>query len=157
MKKFFHDFKEFAMKGNILDMAVGVVIGSAFKEIVNALVNNIITPFIVLLTGKNSLSALKWVIKPEIIDAATQEVIDPGVAVEYGIFLQAIIDFLIIAFSIFVVLRIMMNAEKKFKELTAKKKMEEEAAEQAANAEPVEDEISVLKEIRDMLKKDNEK
>ena len=111
MKKFFHDFKEFAMKGNVLDMAVGVVSGAAFKEIINALVNNIITPFIVLLTGQNSLEALKWVLKPEITDAAG-EVVDPGVAVEYGIFLQAIVDFIIIAFCIFVVLRIMMNAQK---------------------------------------------
>ena len=150
MKKFFHDFKEFAMKGNVLDMAVGVVIGAAFKDIINALVNNIITPFIVLLTGQNSVEALKWVLKPEIIDEATQEVIDPGVAVEYGVFLQAIIDFIIIAFCIFVVLRIMMNAQKKFDELRHKK--EEPAPE--VPAEPVEDEISLLKEIRDSLKKD---
>lgn len=147
MKKFFHDFKEFAMQGNILDMAVGVVIGAAFKEIINALVNNIITPFIVLITGKNSLEALKWVIKPEILDAAG-EVVDPGVAVEYGIFLQAIVDFIIIAFCIFVVLRIMMNAQKKFDALRHKE--EEAAAEEPAA--PVEDEISLLKEIRDSLK-----
>lgn len=147
MRKFFHDFKEFAMKGNILDMAVGIVIGAAFKEIVNALVNNIITPFVVLLTGQNSLEALKWVLKPEMLDAAGN-VVDPGVAVEYGIFLQAIIDFLIIAFSIFVVLRIMMNAQKKLEEL--RHKNEEPVEEQPE--EPVEDEISILKEIRDTLK-----
>ena len=117
---FLKDFKAFALKGNVMDMAVGVVIGAAFKEIINALVNNIITPFIVLLTGQNSLEALKWVLKPEIIDAAG-EVVDPGVAVEYGIFLQAIVDFIIIAFCIFVVLRIMMNAQKKFDELRHKK------------------------------------
>lgn len=149
MKKFFHDFKEFAMKGNVLDMAVGVVIGAAFKEIINALVNNIITPFIVLLTGQNSLEALKWVLKPEITDAAG-EVIDPGVAVEYGIFLQAIVDFIIIAFCIFVVLRIMMNAQKKFDELRHKK---EEVVEEVP-AEPEETELTILKEIRDSLKKD---
>lgn len=149
MKKFFHDFKEFAMKGNVLDMAVGVVIGAAFKEIINALVNNIITPFIVLLTGQNSLEALKWVLKPEIVDPITKEVTDPGVAVEYGIFLQAIVDFIIIAFCIFVVLRIMMNAQKKLEELRHKK---EETVEEVAA--PVEDEISLLKEIRDALKAD---
>ncbi len=149
MKKFFHDFKEFAMKGNVLDMAVGVVIGAAFKDIINALVNNIITPFIVLLTGQNSLEALKWVIKPEILDAAG-EVVDPGVAVEYGVFLQAIVDFLIIAFCIFVILRIMMNTQKKLEELRHKK--EEPVAEEPAA--PVEDEISLLKEIRDSLKAD---
>ena len=149
MKKFFHDFKEFAMKGNVLDMAVGVVIGAAFKEIINALVNNIITPFIVLLTGQNSLEALKWVLKPEILDEAG-EIIDPGVAVEYGIFLQAIVDFIIIAFCIFLVLRIMMNAQKKLEQLRHKK---EEVVEETP-AEPVEDEISLLREIRDSLKKD---
>ncbi len=149
MKKFFHDFKEFAMKGNVLDMAVGVVIGAAFKDIINALVNNIITPFIVLLTGQNSVEALKWVLKPEILNEAG-EVIDPGVAVEYGIFLQAIIDFIIIAFCIFVVLRIMMNAQKKLDQLRHKK---EEVVEEAP-AEPQEDEISLLREIRDSLKKD---
>ena len=149
MKKFFHDFKEFAMKGNVLDMAVGVVIGAAFKEIINALVNNIITPFIVLLTGKNSLEALKWVIKPEILDAAG-EVVDPGVAVEYGVFLQAIVDFIIIAFCIFVVLRIMMNAQKKFDELRHKN----DAPVEEEPAAPDEDEISLLKEIRDSLKKE---
>ena len=149
MKKFFHDFKEFAMKGNVLDMAVGVVIGAAFKDIVNALVNNIITPLIVLLTGQNSLEALKWVLKPEILDEAGQ-VIDPGVAVEYGVFLQAIIDFILISFCIFVVLRIMMNAQKKIDELRHKN---EEVVEEVP-AEPVEDEISLLKEIRDSLKRD---
>lgn len=149
MKKFFHDFKEFALKGNVLDMAVGVVIGAAFKEIVNALVNNIITPLIVLLTGKNSLEALKWVIKEPIMDAAG-EVVDPGVAVEYGVFLQAIVDFVIIAFCIFVVLRVMMNAQKKLEELRHKN---DEPVEEAP-AEPVEDEISLLKEIRDTLKSD---
>ncbi|MBR2043825.1 MAG: large conductance mechanosensitive channel protein MscL [Clostridia bacterium] len=150
MKKFFQDFKEFAMKGNILDMAVGVVIGAAFKDIVNALVNNIITPLIVLITGKNSLEALKWVLKPEILDEAGA-VVDPGVAVEYGIFLQAIVDFLIIAFTIFVILRVMMNTQKKLEELRHKN---DEPVVEEAPAEPVEDEVSLLKEIRDMLKED---
>lgn len=150
MKKFFQDFKEFAMKGNVLDMAVGVVIGAAFKEIINALVNNIITPFIVLLTGEHSLEALKWVLKDEVKDAAG-EVISPAVAVEYGIFLQAIIDFIIIAFCIFVVLRIMMNAQKKLEELRRLNSKAEEEEEEEAPAEPEEDELSVLKEIRDML------
>ena len=149
MKNFIKEFKEFALKGNIFDMAVGVVIGAAFKEIINALVNNIITPFIVLLTGKNSLEALKWVIKPEILDAAG-EVVDPGVAVEYGVFLQAIVDFIIIAFCIFVVLRIMMNAQKKFDELRHKN----DAPVEEEPAAPDEDEISLLKEIRDSLKKE---
>lgn len=148
MKKFFQDFKEFAMKGNIIDMAVGVVLGSAFKEIVTALVSNIINPIIGIFTGQGSLADLKYVITPAVIDAAGAEIV-PENAITYGAFLQTIIDFLIIAFSIFVVIRIMMNTEKKLKELLCKKKEEEQAQEEAVSEE---DEISVLKEIRDMLK-----
>ncbi len=148
MKKFFQEFKEFAMKGNVLDMAVGVVVGGAFKEIVTALVNNIINPLIGALTGQGNLSDLKYVISKAVIENGVEIV--PENAVTYGVFLQSIIDFLIIAFSIFIALKVMMNAEKKLQELLHKKK-EEEAAEEAPAA-PVEDEISVLKEIRDMLK-----
>ncbi|MEE0945626.1 MAG: large conductance mechanosensitive channel protein MscL [Acutalibacteraceae bacterium] len=151
MKKFFQEFKEFAMKGNVLDMAVGVVVGGAFKEIVTALVNNIINPLIGALTGQGNLSDLKYVISEAVIENGVEVI--PENAVTYGVFLQSIIDFLIIAFSIFVALKVMMNAEKKLQELLHKKKEEEEAATEAA-AEPVEDEISVLKEIRDMLKND---
>lgn len=141
MKKFFQEFKEFAMKGNILDMAVGVVVGGAFKEIVTALVDNIINPLIGAITGQGKLSDLKYVISEA-----------PEIAVTYGVFLQAIIDFLIIAFSIFVAIKVMMNAEKKIEELLRKKKAEEVVAEEAAA--PEETEIAVLKEIRDMLKED---
>lgn len=153
MKQFFKEFKEFAMKGNILDMAVGVVVGGAFKEIVTALVNNIINPLVGALTGKGTLADLKYVISPAVLDATGAEVI-PENAVTYGVFLQSIIDFLIIAFSIFVVIKVMMNTEKKLQELMHKKKEEEAAAEE--EAAPVEDEISVLKEIRDMLKEKEE-
>lgn len=155
MKKFFRDFKEFATQGNIMDMAVGVVIGAAFKDIVNALVNNIITPLIVLLTGKNSLESLKWTLKNPEVNELGEAIENTGVAVEYGVFLQAIVDFLIVAFCIFLVLRVMMNAKKKMEDL--RKKKEEEVTTEAvveAPAAPQEDEISLLKEIRDALKQD---
>ena len=148
MKKFFREFKEFAMKGNVLDMAVGVVVGGAFKEIVTALVNNIINPLIGALTGQGNLSDLKYVISEAVIENGVE--IIPENAVTYGVFLQSIIDFLIIAFSIFVALKVMMNAEKKLQELLAKKK-EEEAVEEVVAEET---EIAVLKEIRDMIKED---
>ncbi len=148
MKKFFQEFKEFAMKGNVLDMAVGVVVGGAFKEIVTALVNNIINPLIGALTGQGNLSDLKYVISEAVIENGVE--IIPENAVTYGVFLQSIIDFLIIAFSIFVALKVMMNAEKKLQELLAKKK-EEEAVEEVVAEET---EIAVLKEIRDMIKED---
>ncbi|MBQ2730366.1 MAG: large-conductance mechanosensitive channel protein MscL [Clostridia bacterium] len=151
MKKFFSDFKAFIMKGNIIDMAVGVVIGGAFGKIVTSLVNDIITPLISILTGKVSITELKWVINEAVLDEAG-EIVTPELALTYGVFIQNIIDFLIIAISIFVVLRIMTTATKKLEAL--KKKEEEEKKEEAAAA-PAETELSVLCEIREMLKKNN--
>ena len=146
MKKFFEDFKAFALKGNIIDMAVGVVIGGAFGKIVSSLVADIITPLISLATGSLNFTDLKWVFKEAVMKGS--EVVTPEVALTYGNFLQTVIDFLIIALSIFMVLRLIMNAEKK---LASLKKKEEEIAEEAP-AEPEDTEISLLKEIRDMLK-----
>lgn len=151
MKKFFADFKAFIMKGNIIDMAVGVVIGGAFGKIVTSLVADIITPLISILTGKVSLTELKWVINEAVLDEAGVEV-TPELALTYGNFIQNIIDFLIIAISIFLVLRVMTLAQKKLDDL--KKKEEEEKA--AEPEEPKETELSVLCEIREMLKKQNE-
>lgn len=149
MKKFLADFKNFALKGNILDMAVGVVIGGAFGKIVTSLVTDIITPLISLLTGEVSLTGLKHIFKPEMLDEAG-EVIQAEIALTYGNFIQSIIDFLIIAFSIFVVLRIIMKSKEKLETL---RKKEEEAAEEEA---PAETELSVLKEIKELLdKKEN--
>lgn len=151
MKKFFADFKAFITKGNIIDMAVGVIIGGAFGKIVTSLVNDIITPLISILTGKVSLTELKWVINEAVLDEAGA-VVTPELALTYGNFFQNIIDFLIIAISIFVVLRIMVSAQKKLEAM--KKKEEEEKKEEPAA--PAETELSVLKEIREMLKKDAE-
>lgn len=151
MKKFFSDFKAFIMKGNIIDMAVGVVIGGAFGKIVTSLVNDIITPLISMATGKVSLTELKWIIKPEAVDAAG-EILQKELALTYGNFIQTIIDFLIIGFSIFVVLRVMINAQNKLEKMNKK---EEEVVEETKPEEPKETELSVLCEIREMLKKDN--
>lgn len=146
MKKFLKDFKAFAMKGNIIDMAVGVIIGGAFGKIVTSLVADIVTPFISLLTGSVSLTSLKWVLKPQVLDAAgavTQE----EIAVTYGAFLQNILDFLLIALSIFIVLRIIMKAHEKLEKL--KKKEEEKKSEEKKDTE-----LSVLLEIKKLLEKD---
>lgn len=148
MKKFLSDFKEFALKGNVVDMAVGVIIGGAFGKIVTSLVNDIITPLISLLTGKVMLTDLKWVISPEVKEAG--EVIVPEAALTYGNFIQTVIDFLIIALSIFVVLRIIMKANEKLEAL--RKKEVEEVVEEEKEEE--ETELSILKEIRDSLKKE---
>lgn len=148
MKKFLSDFKDFALKGNIVDMAVGVVVGGAFGKIVTSLVTDIITPLIGLITGNISLADLKIVLVKEVIEAG--EVITPELAVTYGVFLQTIIDFLIIALSIFLVLRVAMNAHKKLEDM---KKKEEEIKEAEAEEEK-DTELSVLLEIRELLKKD---
>lgn len=150
MKKFLSDFKAFALKGNIVDMAIGVVIGGAFGKIVTSLVNDIITPLIGLFTGNISLSELKFVLAPAVIDAVTGEVTTPELAVTYGAFLQTVIDFLIIALSIFIVMRIAMNTRKKIEDM---KKKEEEVKEEEAEEEK-ETELSVLLEIRELLKKE---
>ena len=156
MKKFFSDFKAFAMKGNVVDMAVGVIIGSAFGKIVTSLVNDIITPLISLAIGKMDLTGLEIVFRAGTVDPATGETVGK-VALTYGNFLQCIIDFFVIALSLFLFLRIMMNIKKKMEEASAKllKKKQEEAVEEEKEEEPSED-IKLLTEIRDLLKKEEE-
>ncbi len=144
MKKFFSDFKNFALKGNVIDLAIGVTIGGAFGKIVTSLVNDIITPLIGLLTGGGTLADLKYVFEKAQLDEAGVEIV-PENALLYGSFLQNIIDFLIIAFSIFVVLKIFMGAKEKMEKLRAKEK---ETVEEI----PAETELSLLQEIRDLMK-----
>ena len=148
--KFFDEFKKFIARGNVIDMAVGVVVGSAFTAIVNQLVQGIINPCIGKLFGDINLADYKVV-----LTAATEET--PEVAILYGSFIQAIINFLLVAFSVFV----MVRAINKVKDaMTKKQREEEEAAKAAAEAakepeappEPSE-EILLLREIRDSLKK----
>ena len=124
---FWSDFKAFISRGNVLDMAVGVVIGGAFGAIVTGLVNYILNPIIGIFTGGVSLENVKTV-----ITEATEDT--PEVAILWGAWIQTIIDFLIVAFCIFLVLRIIVNAQNK---LNAKKIAEEKAkaAEEAAKAE----------------------
>ncbi len=139
MKKFFEDFKAFISRGNVVDMAVGVVVGGAFSKIISSLVENIIMPLIGIITGKIDLSSLKWVITPA--ESGIEEL-----SLKYGMFLQSLIDFIIISFAIFCTIRLMTVISKK---LEHKKK--EEAA--AAPKEPDET-VLLLREIRDSLKKD---
>ncbi|MBQ9964276.1 MAG: large conductance mechanosensitive channel protein MscL [Clostridia bacterium] len=150
MKKFFEEFKEFISKGNVIDMAVAVIIGNAFKAIITALVDNVIMPLISLAVGGLNFTEWKWVLTPAVMDGA--EVVTPEVAVSYGVLLQAVIDFLIVAFCIFVALKILLAVQTKTKELLIKKVEEETAAEEAAA--PAETEMDVLKDIRELLKKE---
>lgn len=142
MKKFFTEFKQFIAKGNVIDMAVAVVIGGGFGKIVTSLVNDIIMPLISLITGGNNVSELKYVFSPAVLDEAGN-VVTPEAAFMYGNFIQTVIDFLIIALSIFVMLKIVLGLQTKLK------KKEEEVVEEAA---PEETELSLLREIRDSLK-----
>lgn len=145
MKKFFADFKAFIAKGNVIDMAVGVVIGGAFGKIVTALVNNIIMPLVGLLTGGTNIADLQYELAPEVLDEAGA-VVTPANILAYGLFIQAIIDFILIALSIFIFLRIMLAVKSKFE-----KKQEEAPA--PAPEEPKETAEDILAEIRDLMKK----
>ena len=120
---FFKDFKAFIAKGNVLDMAVGVVVGGAFGKITTSPVNDIINPLIGLLVGKEDLSA--WVITlKEAVDETT-----PAVTLNIGSFISTILDFLIISLSIFCVLRVLMKAKAAADKLTKKEAEEEEKSE----------------------------
>ena len=143
MKKFVKEFRDFIAKGNVIDMAVAVVIGGAFGKIVSSLVADIIMPIIGLICGGHDVSALKWVIKPAVLDEAG-EILKPELAMTYGVFIQAIIDFILIALCIFIFLKILLAAKTKFS------KKEEEVVEE----EPKETAEEILADIRELLKKD---
>lgn len=138
MKKFFNEFKEFIMRGNVVDMAVGVVVGGAFKGIIDSLVADIIMPCLSVLTGKVDISKLSVT-----VIEANEAIGEKGLVIPYGNFLQQIINFLIIAFSIFCVVKMINTFHDKF----MKKKAE---AEEAAPSGPTQEEL--LAEIRDLLK-----
>ena len=135
---FIKEFKEFAIRGNVLDMAVGVVIGGAFGKIVSSLVSDVMMPIISIVTGGLNFTHWKLVMKQAVMQGET--VVSPEVAVNYGMFIQVVIDFIIIAFSIFLVIKGINNL---------KRKKEEEPA---APEKPSEV-IVLLTEIRDLLKK----
>ena len=137
--KIIKEFREFAIKGNMFDMAIGIIIGASINEIISSLVHDIISPFLGLAIGKVNFSSLRIVLQPEVRDAAgniTREL----VTVNYGSFLQVLIDFLIIAISIFVVIKTfnrIKNRANDEKDLTV----------------PTPKDIELLSEIRDLLKK----
>lgn len=140
MSKFVKEFKEFALRGNVLDMAVGIIIGGAFGKIVSSLVEDIIMPPITLLTNHANFSQIKVVLRHALMDGDT--VVLPEVALSVGNFIQVLIDFLIIAFVIFLMVRSINSM---------RRKKVEEPQEVATPPEPSE-EIKLLREIRDSLK-----
>ncbi len=151
VKKFAEEFKAFVAKGNVIDMAVAVIIGGAFGKIVTSLVNDVIMPIVGLLVGKMNVAEMKWVISEAVVDAEGVETV-AEVALRYGAFIQTIIDFLIIAISVFVMLKIVLGAKDKInakKIAEEKAKAEEEAAKAEAEKKPTTEEL--LTEIRDLL------
>ncbi len=134
------EFKEFAMRGNVMDMAVGVVIGGAFGKIVTSIVSDVIMPPIGLLVGGVNFTELKLTLKQAAVDAAGAEI--PAVSINYGNFLQTIFDFIIVAFAIFLFIKAINTMRKK-----------EEPAPAAPPAPSREQEL--LTEIRDLLKNKN--
>lgn len=149
---FWGEFKKFISKGNVLDMAIGVVIGAAFSKIVTSLVNDIITPVITWLFGKQDLSEFAITLR-----AATET--EKALLLCYGKWLQTIIDFLLVAFCMFMVLRIVMRARTGLKKLTRKEKKELKKAGQELPPppppQPIETQEDILRDIRDLLKINN--
>ncbi len=140
MKKIFSEFKDFAMRGNMLDMAIGIILGGAFGKIISSLVGDIIMPTIGLLVGGANFTDLKITLKHAVTEAG--EVITPAVTINYGQFLQVIFDFIIVAFAVFLMVK-GINA-------LHRKKQDEKPAEPAV---PPAD-VQLLTEIRDLLKEE---
>ena len=136
---FFKEFKEFAMRGNVIDMAVGVVIGAAFGKIISSLVDDIIMPLVGVVTGGMNFTDYKWVIQKAGVDSQTQEVLTPEVTMNWGSWVQTLVDFIIVAFCIFVAIKAINQL---------KRKKEEAPAPAPA---PTKEEV-LLTEIRDLLK-----
>ena len=151
MKKFFEEFKKFAMRGNVIDLAVGVVIGGAFGKITTSIVNDIIMPVVGMLTGGIAFEEWKIVLKEAVLDAEGIEVAKE-VAITYGNTIAIILDFIIVAFAVFCMVKGINTMRTKAEEL--KKKEEEEAAAEATPPAPPEPsaEEKRLTEIRDLLK-----
>ncbi len=136
---FLQEFKTFAMKGNVVDMAVGIIIGGAFGKIISSLVSDIIMPPIGLLIGGVNFTKLALVLKPATIDATGKQI--EAVSINYGNFLQTTLDFLIIAFSIFLMIKAINSLHRK----------QEEPATPPTPPAPSKEE-TLLTEIRDILK-----
>ena len=137
--KFITEFKDFISKGNVMDMAVGMIVGAAFTAIVTSLVNNILMPALGMITGQIDFSDLKIILQAAVKDEAG-EIITPEVAIGYGAFINSVISFLLIALSIFIMIKVIGSF---------KRKKKEEPKEEEPKPDP---QIELLTEIRDLLK-----
>ncbi|MDD3165281.1 MAG: large-conductance mechanosensitive channel protein MscL [Oscillospiraceae bacterium] len=137
MQKLISEFREFIRRGNVIDMAVGVIIATSFGKITTSLVNDILMPFISWLFGARDMTALNLVVRPETVDAGGN-VVQAAITIGFGTFLAAILDFLLVALVVFVIVKAMNRRHK-------------DAAPPAPPAPS--EEVLLLKEIRDLLKK----
>ncbi len=136
MKKFWNDFKAFAIKGNMIDLAIGVVIGASFNKIIDALVRGLISPPLGYLTGGIDVSDKSWTIVEPLLDDAGEVISGSGLVIKYGLVLENGIDFLIIALTIFIVLRLIKN-------------LRDRAEDETDKTVPTPKDIQLLAEIRD--------
>lgn len=170
-KKFWGEFKTFISKGSVVDLAVALVIGTAFNKIVSQLVSSFITPLIGIVVGGFSLNDLKWVYKEAVLDTDGETVLEAEIAFTYGAFLQAVIDFLMIAFTVFVVVKLYTRVKKHIEEeakrlsdvlnpeeVEARKRAEEEARQKEELAKKLEAErlaeIERLKQEKEEAQRD---
>ena len=142
MKKMLAEFKKFIKRGNVVDMAIGVAVASAFTAIVTAFTKGFISPLLALLTGDSGMEEMKWVIREEVVELVdgVETVVTSEVAILWGAFVQALINFLIVAFALFIVIRVAASVSERATKLTndVKNKLhgvDEEAEKAAAEAE----------------------
>ena len=154
-KGFIKEFKEFIMRGNVLDMAVGVIIATAFGKITTSLVKDVFMPFIALIFGARDMTALDIIAREAVLDAEGN-VVKEAIVIGFGTFVTAIIDFILVALVVFLIVKSFNKAREKAE---AKKKAEEEAATAAAAAAAAEEPAAptteeLLTQIRDLLAKE---
>ena len=142
MKKIIAEFKEFISRGNVMDMAIGVIIATAFGKITTSLVNDVLMPFISWLVGARDMSALNLLVRPEVLNDAG-EVVQESITIGFGTLLGTVIDFILVALVVFAIIKAANMARAR---LEKQKEAEEEAAPEPSNEE------KLLTEIRDLLK-----
>lgn len=150
MKKFAEEFKTFIMRGNVLDMAVGVIVATAFGKITTSLINDVIMPFISWIVGTRDMTALNILVRPEVVDAEGV-VTQAAITIGFGTFIATIIDFILVAFVVFLIVKAANKAGEK-KRLEAEAKAAAEAAAKAAEPVPPTSE-ELLAQILEELKK----
>ncbi len=143
------DFKAFIMRGNVIDMAVGVIIAGAFGKITTSLVNDVFMPFIGWIIGDFDLSKLNIILSPEVVDEAGA-VVTPAVTIGIGTFLVTIIDFLIIALVVFMIIKMLAKARELSEKALTKEKVQEEETEKEEEKKPTTEELlaQILEEIK---------